>query len=50
MSRVAKITRMDASPAPATAPATAPKGNIKVTREDWLELAGEVLIERGSAM
>ena len=23
------------------------KGNVKVTREEWLELAGEVLIERG---
>ena len=31
---------MDATP-------DAPKGNVKVTREDWLELAGEVLIERG---
>jgi AcrR family transcriptional regulator len=32
---------------PATAPTTAPKGNVKVTREDWLGLASEVLIERG---
>jgi AcrR family transcriptional regulator len=32
---------MDATP---DAPA---KGNVKVTREDWLKLAGEVLIERG---
>ena len=24
-----------------------PKGNVKVTRDDWLNLAGEVLIERG---
>jgi len=24
-----------------------PKGNVKVTREDWLRRAGEVLIERG---
>ena len=32
---------MDATPDP---PA---KGNVKVTREDWLKLAGEVLIERG---
>jgi len=29
------------------APDTPPKGNTKVTREDWLNLAGEVLIERG---
>lgn len=28
-------------------PDTPPKGNVKVTREDWLKLAGEVLIERG---
>jgi len=28
-------------------PATLPKGNVKVTREDWLSLASEVLIERG---
>ncbi len=28
-------------------PDSPPKGNIKVTREDWLNLAGEVLIERG---
>lgn len=26
---------------------TPPKGNVKVTRDDWLNLAGEVLIERG---
>jgi len=32
---------MDAIPEPP------PKGNTKVTREDWLRLAGEVLIERG---
>ena len=31
---------MDASTEP-------PKGNVKVTREDWLELSGKVLIERG---
>ena len=29
------------------APDTPPKGNVKVTREDWLKRAGEVLIERG---
>lgn len=28
-------------------PDTPPKGNVKVTRDDWLNLAGEVLIERG---
>jgi AcrR family transcriptional regulator len=28
-------------------PDTPPKGNTKVTRDDWLKLAGEVLIERG---
>lgn len=32
---------------PDTPPKPAPKGNVKVTREDWLNLAGEVLIERG---
>jgi AcrR family transcriptional regulator len=32
---------MDATPNPA------PKGNVKVTREDWLNLAAQVLIERG---
>ena len=37
---------MDAIPEPA--PKGPPlKGNVKVTREDWLKLAGEVLIERG---
>ena len=30
-----------------TTPDTPPKGNVKVTRDDWLNLAGEVLIERG---
>ena len=28
-------------------PDTPPKGNVKVTREDWLNLAARVLIERG---
>jgi AcrR family transcriptional regulator len=37
---------MDTAPdAPAKDAPT--KGNVKVTREDWLKLAGEVLIERG---
>jgi AcrR family transcriptional regulator len=35
------MTLMDAIPD------SSPKGNAKVTREDWLKLAGEVLIERG---
>lgn len=30
-----------------TAPDAPVKGNVKVTRQDWLKLAGEVLIERG---
>jgi AcrR family transcriptional regulator len=37
---------MDTAP-DAPAPDAPTKGNVKVTREDWLKLAGEVLIERG---
>jgi AcrR family transcriptional regulator len=37
---------MDASP-DTPADATPKGGNTKVTRDDWLKLAGEVLIERG---
>jgi len=28
-------------------PDSSPKGNVKVTREDWLDVAAEVLVERG---
>lgn len=39
---------MDATPGnPPKGLETPSKGNAKVTREDWLTLAGEVLIERG---
>ena len=36
---------MDATPD--TPPDPAPKGNTKVTRDDWLKLAGTVLVEHG---
>jgi AcrR family transcriptional regulator len=37
---------MDAAPETPKRP-DQPKGNVKVTREDWLRLAADVLVERG---